>query len=384
MTFSELIKLYKEGTLPEKEKKMLEAEIEKYDAISNYLCEESEIPALDSLCIGDDSEENEQQKKQSEQFAKMINSAVRRIFARTGIIVGAVVLAVVLAVVYVLPNLVSSFYYNPNEVIAVSDYGNETTRMELDIGVYTELFMPCMHRGVVIAESEGYGEYAITIPQSVSYTGQFNTIVGRLEKGELTLYTPDLLRHPTGNAFVLPMSVKWNFHGMGAAGEPEYAFAALNELDEHERYIGYFSLDGLWEYERFYEEFGEYAQWTAIYEGTDQSYMFGFLDGVGGAVINWDKEKYPLLSSLGYNGPIDFSVEENAKTHFLSMLYYLRDYPEIAEMFDNSLRHWDEVIEYIEQNELQTYGFAVVGDRDIFLEIAEKEGIAYVYTTPMR
>lgn len=384
MKFSELIKLYKEGELPQKERKMLEDEIEKFDAISNYLWEESEIPSLEGLSIADNPEESEAQKRQSEQFTKMINSAVRRIFAKTGIIVGSVVLAVVLAVIYILPNLVSSFYYDPNEVVAVSDYGNETTRMELDLGVYTELFIPCAHRNTVIAESEGYGEYSITIPQNVSYTGYFNTIVGRLEKGELTLYTPDLLKPPTGNAFVLPEDVYWNYYGMGAAGEAEYAFAALNELDENEKYIAYFSLDKLWDYESFYEEFGEYSQWTAVYEGSYQSYMFGFSAGLGGIVIDWDKEKYPMLSSLSNEGPFDFSDKENAKTHFLSMLYYLRDYPEIAEMFGNSLHDWDEVIEYIEQNELKTYGFALVGNKDIFLEIAEKEGIAYVYTTPMR
>ena len=39
-----------------------------------------------------------------------------------------------------------------------------------------------------------------------------------------------------------------------------------------------------------------------------------------------------------------------------------------------------EAIEYVEANDLQIYGFAVIASKETILELAEAENIAYVYT----
>ena len=44
MTYRELLKLYKQGKLEDSTKKQIEAEIEKQDAISEFLYEEGAIP----------------------------------------------------------------------------------------------------------------------------------------------------------------------------------------------------------------------------------------------------------------------------------------------------------------------------------------------------
>ena len=49
MTYRELLKLYKEGQLDEETKKKIAADIERQDAISEYLYEEGEIPGLEDL-----------------------------------------------------------------------------------------------------------------------------------------------------------------------------------------------------------------------------------------------------------------------------------------------------------------------------------------------
>ena len=46
MTYRELLKLYKQGKLEDSTKKQIEAEIEKQDAISEFLYEEGAIPDL--------------------------------------------------------------------------------------------------------------------------------------------------------------------------------------------------------------------------------------------------------------------------------------------------------------------------------------------------
>ena len=59
------------------------------------------------------------------------------------------------------------FYYNPNEVVGKYEEMT-TTRMDLDLSVYSELFLPGNHRSQVSAVSRGYGEYDIIIPQTFS------------------------------------------------------------------------------------------------------------------------------------------------------------------------------------------------------------------------
>ena len=231
MTYRELLKLYKQGKLEDSTKKQIEAEIEKQDAISEFLYEEGAIPDFSDLESGQDyfddlndkkqwterqnSKTEDNVEKQSEnriieksksagdsrnqqedefnrQFIKEIQRFIRRAFIKMGLAVGVVVLAVVLSAVFILPKAVSEFYYNPNE--AAGQYEEmTTTRMNLDLSVYSELFLPGNHRDQVSAVSRGYGEYDIVIPQTSSWTGRCTSVSGRLVRGKLTLYDNNVL-----------------------------------------------------------------------------------------------------------------------------------------------------------------------------------------------
>lgn len=378
MTFREMIKLYQEGTLEDQQTEMVRDEIEKHEAISDYLYETSQIPNLDGMgaVVTDDTDGQE-----AKDFSKIVRKAIRRAFVKMGIIVGGAILAVVLAVVFLLPDLVSGFYYNPNEVVGASSSANETKRMSLDLAVYSELFLPAKYRDTVIAEELGYGKYSITIPQTITYNGTFSTVAGVLERNKLTLYSPDLLSGYPANAFVLPEDIVWPHRGMGAAGSAEDAFASLQELDDDAVYTAYFSLDGLADYESLYEQVGN--AWYAVYN--EPGYYAGFWSSQSGSVFDWDQEKYPLLSTLRSGGSIE-EIDANAasaeamKTHFMSMLRYMQDHPETLDLFGWRDYQLGEAIEYVEANDLQIYGFAVIASKETILELAEAENVAYVYT----
>ena len=53
MTYRELLQLYKQGKLDMEKKKQVEAEIEKQDAISEFLYEEGDIPDFSDLENGE-------------------------------------------------------------------------------------------------------------------------------------------------------------------------------------------------------------------------------------------------------------------------------------------------------------------------------------------
>lgn len=378
MTFREMIKLYQEGALEDQQTEMLKGEIEKHEAISDYLYEASQIPNLDGFdsVIADDTDEQE-----VKDFSKLVRKSIRRAFIKMGIVVGGAILAVVLAVVFLLPDLVSGFYYNPNEVVGASSSANETKRMSLDLAVYSELFLPAKYRDTVIAEELGYGKYHITIPQTITYNGTFSTVAGILERNKLTLYSPDLLSGYPANAFVLPEDIVWPHRGMGAAGSAEDAFEKLQELDDDAVYTAYFTLDALTDYESLYEQVGN--AWYAVYN--EPGYYAGFWSSKSGSVFDWDQEKYPLLSTLHSGGSIE-EIDANAasadamKTHFMSMLRYMQDHPETLDLFGWRDYQLGEAIEYVEANDLQIYGFAVIASKETILELAEAENIAYVYT----
>ena len=220
MTYREILKLYKQGKLEESKKKQVEADIEKQDAISEYLYEEGPVPELEDL--GDWAEADmdnmsereekpqkthtENEKKSQEdfnsRFIKEINRSIRRAFIKMGMAVGAAILVIVLCAVFVLPKAVSKLYYDPNEVVGKYE-DLTTTRMSLDMAVYSELFLPGNYREQVNAVSRGYGEYDILIPQSSTVTGKFTSVSGRLVRGKLTLYDNNVLSRPSFQ-FYLP------------------------------------------------------------------------------------------------------------------------------------------------------------------------------------
>ena len=189
MTYRELLKLYKQGKLEDSTKKQIEAEIEKQDAISEFLYEEGAIPDFSDLesgqeCFDDSNDKNQLTERQdnkaednvekqsknqiieksksagdsrdqqedefNRQFIKEIQHSIRRAFIKMGLAVGAAVLAVVLCAAFILPKAVSKFYYDPNEIAGKYE-DMITTRMELDLSVYSELFLPGNHRDQVNA-----------------------------------------------------------------------------------------------------------------------------------------------------------------------------------------------------------------------------------------
>ena len=384
MTIREQLEMYKNGTLPHAEQEMLKEEIEKHEAINDFLYEESDIPQLDDLQDLSVSSESNEVDAQSAKFAKMIKSSIRRAFIKMGVSVGAVILALVLLVIFVLPGTVSKFYYNPNEIVGTSeDSAQPTKRIDLDLSVYTELFIPGNYRNYAIAEENGYGDYDITIPQTFSFNGQFTSVSGKITQNELKLYNENVFKTPVSNSFSFP-----NTNTLLAAGSVKEAYEALDDLKDT-YYNAYFSLDKLTDYGEFYKWFDDKdfrcaSLWCGIY--TENEPIFGIAPELCGNVISWDDEKYPMLSLLG-GGSIE-QMERDVKstkamqTHFISMLKYMKDHPDTAAMFGVDY-FWNESIKYIEENGFKTYGFAVTADKETIKKIANEDKISYVYTTPL-
>ncbi len=421
MTYRELIELYRTGKLSEEQKAQVEADIERQEAISEYLFENEEIPGLENLdtvsewhgACGEEQvaqrtteskvgEERKIRKEDAdameEKFIKMVRGSIRKAFLKMGICIGAVLLFAVLFFMFCLPGIVDQFYYNPGEVAAEGEY-SKTNQMSLDMAVYSELFLPGKYRNHVVVDSNGYGEYDINIVQNTSMTGNFYNVAGKVEKGELTLYDVNLLTGPTGNAFDNDaVGVTSYIRGMAAGGSKVQAYERLTALDENEYYMAYVTLAEVVCYEEFKTWFDSLelemgSPWCAVAEKSEMeegftvSEIVGFDYGAGGMCLNFDKEKYPYLSLLDADAEtFPENSPEIMQTHFVSMLRYMAEQEEFCKMVgaDNYRIDWENFAQNVEEYGLHVYGMAVMAKRDALITLSEMEEVCYIYTTPLR
>lgn len=428
MTYRELLKLYRQGKLEEDKKKEVEAEIEKQDAISEFLYEEGEIPGLEdlkeqedtepakNLIAASDTEKNAgtgQNNDFDNRFVKEIRHSIRKAFIKMGVVTGAIVLAVILCAVFVLPRVVSAIYYDPNEV--VGEYEDlVTTRMDLDLSVYSELFLPGNYRNQVSAVPRGYGEYDITIPQNMSWTGKFTSVSGRLVRGELTLYDKNILSRPSMQFYLPGDETAWEAWEVDENGKEtkmdtearkkesiQYSKEEIEGYNDNDWYTAFVSIEKIMEYKDFIEWFQNLSDsknlewgtlWCAVHTENEDGYCIepniGFCPFAAGMSMSWDKEKYPYLSlndDWDSQEDVDETDEKIMQSHFISMLSYMREHKEILTMMDQAADDTDryqEMIDYVKKNGLKIHGFAISAKKDTLLELYKEDVVSYIQTTP--
>lgn len=408
MTYHELIELYKNGKLDDTQKKQVEKDIERQDAISEYLFDQEELPAFADLKENEteDGGSLEETERESETFTRMIQAAIRKTFIKVGVIVGAVVLLIVCFIIFVLPQIVDVFYYDPSETVGTTEY-SETNRITLDLSVYSELFLPGTYRDNVDVIGNGNGKYDITVFQSSSWTGTFHHVAGTINKGKMILYDADLLQRPTGNAFLPARDVVVTFYdGVGAAGYKNEAFEALQDLNDSDYYRAYFTLDQVMSYGDFVKWLQENEvepNWCAICQKNPMydkevfqteyfsEQLIGFIYCSSAWSMCYNEDQYPLLTwysvSETSSEEEDWVIsEDNMKQHMVSMLRYMADGKKFCKMMEMEYSDSDlnALADNIEEYGLNIYGFTVLGQKDEILKTSELDEIEYVYTEPYR
>ncbi len=400
MTYKELLRLYKNGELSAQQCEEIEKEIEKQEAISEYLFDNEQVPEFSELDVFAESD-GEDKAEKDKVLLKMIKKSIRKAFIKAGVTVGIIVLALVVIATTTMPHIVDAMYYDPAEIIG-EENGAVTNRLTLDTAVYTELFTPGYYRTHTFASGEGYGKYDIQILQNFSFTGQFNNVNGTIDKGKLTLFDDTIFKIPTHNAFWYDGVEGLAGHGgPGAAGSPENAFEALKELDDTDLYIAYVTFDKVMTYDELTSWSNESditPEWAAIceYQGDGvydyyASNIVGFNYSTSCSQMSYDNEEYPYLNYFDMleteeNFPEEPFSAEVMTQHVTSMLRYMKDNEKFRDMVGCIVKEGDflTLAENIEQHGLNIYGFTVTAQRDTLLELSKNENVQYIYTTPIR
>ena len=385
MTYRELLNLYKNGELNAELENQVKTDIEKQEAISEYLFDNDDIPELTDTVF--ELEQTDNTDAEEKNFQKMIKKSIRKAFIKLGVVVGAVILALILIANTALPHIVDAFYYDPAKIVGTSENGVETNQLSLDTMVYTELFTPGYSRSNVIVDREGYGEYDIQILQNFSYDQHFENVFGTVEKNKLTLYNDSIFKKPTGNAFdTKAIENLTSTGGTGAAGDVASMLQQIASLDENDYYVAYVTLDKVMTYNEFLDwcnKTGISPDWCAICEKTDAGYyaedIIGFNYNASSIEMGYNKEKYPNLNLFD----ITEDTESAMKTHTTSLLRYMADSKDFCNLFDEntSEEYLTRLADNIDKNGLNIYGFVVTAQIDTIMNICENT--PYVYTKPL-
>lgn len=347
MRYHELLELYKKKALNEEQMKKVEQDIERQEAIGEYLFDREE-----KMEFGFFDEENETggtdyKNEKADQFAREINRSIRRAFIKMGTIVGTIVLVILLLLVFVVPKVVDGFYYDPGKIVAKSKDGDETNQMSLDLAVYTELTLPGQFRDHVEAEEKGYGKYNIDIYQTMTRTNHFNNVSGELVRNKLRIYdlnaldaiasgnvfgwsqmNPDLGKSLTELSEEEQKKDESCFIWQGA--DKESAAKALEQLDENQLYQSYVTLDRPMDYDAFVKYIEQYEDniddiWClprtdeepGFYQMSAGPSLLGFYMNLGqSSQVDWDTAQYPNLVVWNYElaDTGENKTEETAET----------------------------------------------------------------------
>ena len=410
MTYKELLRLYKEGKLDDQQRQQIEQDILRQDAISEYLYEEGNIPGMEDIIHQEDEESSFRPLDPSEihfqeKLTAQIKGTIRRAFIKLGVITGGMILVILLCAIFILPQIVSLFFYNPNKSVGKSsETGISTTQMSLDLSVYSELFLPGTHRDYVDATPLGYGAYDIQIPQTVSRDGRFISTGGKLVRGKLTLYDSNVLAQPLLQ-FYIPGD-NTNMVEEDPEESLEASMAATKEqiadYNDTDWYLSYVSLSGIEDYDTFISWINSLEQqdilnvgdlWCAVYtqdaNGNAVSYPpVGFSPEPSGSSMNWDREQYPYLSLLDEKKTgeyMDAADTDTMKTHFQSMLLYLSQNNHILKMLGHAgwSDNFQQMKDWIDEYGLKTYGFAICAQKDTLLNLYNDSHVKYIQSEPL-
>ena len=423
MTYRQILDEYKKNALPEEKQKEVAADIEKHEAISDYLYEESEIPDINeafsepnentcgcngSGCDPGPADSITDGAQRAEDFTAVVNRSIRKAFIKLGITVFAAAAVLILFVQFILPGIVDNFYYDPTERVSQPTDSFIENRMSRDIGTYTELVMPETHRTDVTAESLGYGKYNISIHQNLSYTGFFSTATGEVTRGKLRLFNEDILRKPTGNAFgwsqidvdfkngeyptkSLTELYKITDERMkndgeegeimhGAAGSPERSLETIKGLRDDMPYYAYVT----------FERMLDFSQVEKIIDPADKDDDF-MITEPWLAVDTYPRSNAPDGSSYEYIATlpkIGFIVqdqdnisenEELQQKHFTDMLDYMAEQTDFLKMFDEDPQTFADASQLIKKNGLHIYGMGCTVSKSTMLKLMEFDNVREIY-----
>ncbi len=375
MKFKDLIHKYKEGRATEEEIKIVEEELEKYEAIEDYYSEEVD---MDFTRL----EKSENPTEDSINLKKSVNIRLRKAVLKSL----AIFTLVILGLFFILSPIIGSFYYNPAKL----SVGENNSDMEFDLMALTDLNLPGYKLSSnVMTDSLGFGVYDVSFYRRDTYTEENKNISLRIKRGNrsetsensftesyinfMTIRNPDIISPKQINN-----QRKRVVDHIKKLSPVAYTSSYITFEED-------LSMDRLRELEYKYPDIK--IAWAGIRTSEPEqaaANLTGFSLEFEAGSDNPDKEKYPAFNFLDWTlGKSEQSSTssiwaEGYELHYKSLLKYLIDRKEAVDtLFYNNLKtdYYQESLDYVEENGVKTYGVLVYANAEDLMEVIENEAI---------
>lgn len=372
MSFRELIKRYREGTATKEEILQIQKELEKYEAIEEYLSD-----SLDLDFINDSNDEKV--TSNTDEIQKNVNKRLRKVVLTSV----SIVMAIIIGAFYIISPVVDSIYYNPN------DYSISDIRENLfyDLYVFTELNLPGYGiSSPTVAESLGFGSYNIYMGRSKQFTHTKEVVNMKLQRGRLIsmdgsirpapfIYFPTYADSASFDEELIENNNKRILNHLRQLSPVSYVSAAL-------------TFDRDLTMEEFHElqwDYGVDFIWVGIRtepEEEPNKSTTGFrISNTAVTQINNtpDRERYPAFDFWEWLRENERSTNishwpEAYELHYKSLLRYMIDREEAVLTFEampSKYEFYKTALEYVEENGVKTYGALVFANPESLIKLVE-------------
>lgn len=365
MTFRELLEKYKNQTATPEERKQVEAELEKYNALTEYLLEQ------------DVDMEGEDLAGQQEELQKIDRSMKKR--GRRIIAIAVVIACVVMgALTAFQPAISKVIWYDPTE----RDFQQYSYDISCHLAVLAELTMPEVQMESVMITEKGWGQYDLQVQQREWSSGEYLWEDGTVTRGKIQLKS-NVYQYSVINAFSRGTAE----FGNSVMTESAKAKAALADLPEYLKMEAYVSLGKDWtmeELENFAAQQEGYLGWVGVRTSTEDRQLLplmGFDADSSGYIWENVDAAYPFYELSMHE---DVPLSEAWEKHFLALLQYSVDHGDFYARLNQSNDHGSTcqmVQEYVTENGVKTYGFLYYGTSAEMRKLLENEDVEGIYVT---
>jgi hypothetical protein len=367
---------YKSGNASEEEIKLIEEELDKHDAIEEYLSE--------SYDIGFEKEISQENVENETSFVK---KSVNKKLSMVILASVAIVFSILFTIKYIVSPIISSFYYNPSQ----KTVGKFQEDLYFDLRAFTELNLPGYAITGAGSENLGFGRYNIYFQRLDLFSREKRDVNAKIKRSVRIgtwqdFFASDYLgfmeiRYPNRNELIEIQNKKVVDH-----------IKELNAVSYISSYIIFKEDLSVKEFDELRNKYNDKVsfRWAGVRtesEGKPVNYLSGFNPNFNDGSVTGDsadKVKYPYLQLVDYmpdqysmknsNG----SLEEGYTKHFISLLNYMNDREKAVKSLDYSSvkgEYYKKALNYVENNGVNIYGVLVYGEARDLLEFIGNEKI---------
>lgn len=365
MTFRELLEKYKNQTATPEERKQVEGELEKYNALTEYLLEQD---------VDMEGEDLADQQEELQKIDRSMKKRGRRIIA-IAVVIACVVMGALTAFQ---PAISKVIWYDPTE----RDFQQYSYDISCHLAVLAELTMPEVQMESVMITEKGWGQYDLQVQQREWSSGEYLWEDGTVTRGKIQLKS-NVYQYSVINAFSRGTAE----FGNSVMTESAKAKAALADLLEYLKMEAYVSLGKDWtmeELENFAAQQDGYLGWVGVRTSPeDQQFLplMGFDADSSGYIWENVDAAYPFYELSMHE---DVPLSEAWEKHFLALLQYSVDHGDFYARLNQSNDHGSTcqmVQEYVTENGVKTYGFLYYGTPAEMRKLLENEDVEGIYVT---